>query len=287
MTAPVGIAVAFAKAVDQNAGILVAIVHNAGHGDNVPFNVELCLQVCCIVPEGNQDILKLVHRGGHFQTKVVQPCGVDKAHIAHGLDGSLLITQLLNPGKRPDMAIFIGAHGPILGSQLKHLGQIGHIFVDVFFQVDNNALLCILQQIRITEAGIEHKVRQCIDVGHFQYDFFAPLIRLNGLPFHMNIGLLFQALENGTIIGLRFRTGGEIGQAGNGSGFCQRKGKCCRVHFQSCRITCSASCTVAACQQTDQHGEDQRQREHLCQLFHMMYSPFHYIGRSPSVKHTK
>ena len=67
VTTTVGIAVAFTEAVDQDAGILVAVVQDAGHGNDVAFNAKVGLQVSRIVTESNQDSLKLVNGGGHFQ----------------------------------------------------------------------------------------------------------------------------------------------------------------------------------------------------------------------------
>ena len=85
----VSIAVAFAKAIDEDAGVLIAVVDDAGHGDDVAVNAILCLDRSGVITECNQHLLKLVHRGGHRQTEEVQPLGIDEAHVANGLDGGL------------------------------------------------------------------------------------------------------------------------------------------------------------------------------------------------------
>ena len=221
VTAAVGIAIAFAKAVDQDAGILVAVIDDTCHGDNIAFDAKVGLEVSGIVPEGNQHLLKLVYGGGHFQIQVLQPCGVDEAHVANGLDGGLFVAQLLNPGQCPDVTVFVGAHGLVLRSLLEDLAQVGHILFNVFFQIDDDTLLGVLQQVGVAEAGVEHEVGQGFDIGHFKGNLLAPLVALNGFPFHMDVGLLLQPLEDGTVVGLGLGAGGEVGQTLDGCGFRQ------------------------------------------------------------------
>ena len=89
MTVLVSVAVAFAKAIDEDAGVLIAVVDDAGHGDDVAVNAILGLDRSGVITECHQHLLKLVHRGGHRQTEEVQPLGIDEAHVANGLDGGL------------------------------------------------------------------------------------------------------------------------------------------------------------------------------------------------------
>ena len=249
VTTTVGIAVAFTETVDQDAGILVAVVQDAGHGDDVAFNAKVSLQISRIVTESNQHSLKLVNGSGHFQIQIVQPCGVDEAHVAHGLDSGLFIAQLFDPGECPDVAILVGTHCLVLGSLLKDLVEVGHILLDVVFQIDDDTLLRILQQIGITETGIEHEVRQGLDVGHLQCDFLTPLVALDGLPLHMDVGLLFQTLEDGTVVRLGLGAGGEVGQALDGCGFGQRELEGSGVHFQAGGIAAHGTLAAAASKQ--------------------------------------
>ena len=45
------VAVAFAKAIDEDAGVLIAVVDDAGHGDDVAVNAILCLDRSGVITE--------------------------------------------------------------------------------------------------------------------------------------------------------------------------------------------------------------------------------------------
>ena len=207
------------------------------------------LEVGSVVPEGNQHLLKLVYGGGHFQIQVIQPCGIDEAHVAHGLDGGLFVAQLLNPGQRPDVTVFVGAHGFVLRSLLEDLAQVGHILFNVFFQIDDDTLLGVFQQIGIAKTGVEHEVGQGFDIGHFKRNLLAPLVALNGFPLHMDVGLLLQPLEDGAVVGLGLGARGEVGQALDGGGFCQRELQGCGINIQTGGSAAYAALAAAASQQ--------------------------------------
>ena len=223
VAALVHVAVALAEAVDQDAGVLIAIVDDAGHGDDAAVDAELALQGGGVVAEGDQNLLELIHGGGHGQTQEVQPLGVDEAHAADGLDSSLVGAQLLDPGQGPDVALGVGAHGAVLGVLLKDGLQVGHAGVDVLLQGDHHALVGVAQQVAVREVGAEDEVGQGVGVGHGQGDLVAPLVGLDGGPVDVDVGGLLQALEDGAVVGLRLAAGGIAGGAGEGHRLRQRE----------------------------------------------------------------
>ncbi len=125
----------------------------------------------------------------------VQPLGIDEAHVANGLDGGLFCAELLDAGQCPDVALAVGAHGAVLRVLLKDLLEIRHIVVNVVFQIEDDTLICVAQQIAVGKISSKNKIRQGIGVGHIQGDFIAPLVGLDGGPVDVHIGLLFQTLE--------------------------------------------------------------------------------------------
>ena len=272
VTAVIGIAVALAEAVGQHAAVLIAGAHDAGQGDDVAFDVELSLQLVSVVTERQQHLLELVNGGGHLQAQEVQPGHVDEGHVADGLDGGLLIAQLLDPGQRPDVAVLVGAHGAILGSLLEHLAQVGHILVDVILHVDDDALLGVLQQVGITEAGGEHELGEGLDVGHLQGDLVAPLVALDGLPGHMDVGLLLQTLEDGAVVGLRLGARGVVDQAADLSGLCQGELQGSRIHLQAGLAAGRSGAAAAAGQQHHRHGQGQNDSKNFAHVAHT-FSP--------------
>ena len=191
------------------------------------MDLELGLESVGVVAEGDQGIFKLIHSGGNCQAQEVQPALVDEGHVADGLDGGLLIAQLLDPREGPDVAVLVGAHHAILGSLLEDLLQVGHAGINVLFQSDDGALLGILLQVRVAETGGEHDFRQGTGVGHFEGNLLAPLIALDRAPFDVDVGRFFQALEDGAVVGIGFGTHREAGQGSKGLGFCEGEGVLC------------------------------------------------------------
>ena len=147
------------------------------------------------------------------------------------------------------MAVFVGAHGFVLRSLLEDLAQVGHVLVDVLLQIDDNALLGVFQQIGIAKTGVEHEIGQGFDIGHFKRNLLAPLVALNGFPLHMDVGLLLQPLEDGAVVGLGLGARGEVGQALDGGGFCQRELQGCGINIQTGGSAAYAALAAAARQQ--------------------------------------
>ena len=270
----VGIAITLAKAVDEDEGVLAAVVDDAGHGDDVAVDVELGFQGSGVVTEGDEDGLELVHGGGHLQAQEVQPRGVDEGHVAQQLDGGVVVAQLLDPGQAPDVALRVPAHGLILRHLLKDLFQVGHILVNIVLQGDDNALLGVLQQIDLAKACVEHEIGQGLGVGHLQLDGVAPLVFLNGPPLHMDVGLLLQALEDGAVVGVGLGAGGELGQALDGGLLRQGHGHLGGVYLQALAVSAQLVAAAAACQQTCGHNQRQGKGDASAnKLFHIN-SPF-------------
>ena len=234
--AAVRIAVAFTETIDQDVRILVAVVQDAGHRDDGTVDVEFCLQSVSVVAEGNEDFFEFVNGARHFKAKEIQPCGVDERHIADGLNSGLFITQLFDPGERPDVTVFIGDHGSVFRSLFENLLQVRHVFVDVIFERDDDALFRVFQQVSVAKTGIEDQFRQCFDVGHLKGDLVAPLVGLDRFPFDMDIGLFFKALEDGTIVRFCFGPGGIIGQRSEGGFFSQRELQRSGIDIQTARL---------------------------------------------------
>ena len=181
------------------------------------------------VAESDEDLFEFIDGLRHFEVEEFQPCGVDERHVADGLNSGLFITQLFDPRESPDVAVFIGDHSLVFRSQFENFLQIRHVFFDQIFDRDNDTLLRILQQIGIAETGIENQFRECLDVRHFKGDLVAPLVALNGLPFDMDVGRFFQALEDGAFVGIGLRTGRVVGQSSDRRFFLKREGEGCRI----------------------------------------------------------
>ena len=119
------------------------------------------------------------------------------------------------------MALGVGAHGAVLGVLFKDGLQVGHTGVDVLLQGDDHALVGVAQQVAVREVGGKDEVGQGVGVGHIQADLVAPLVGLNGGPLDVDVGGLFQPLEDGAVVGLRLAAGGVVGSAGQGDGLGQ------------------------------------------------------------------
>ena len=126
MSSLITVSVTFSKPVDQQSRILVAVIYDTCHRNNASVNVKLCLQLGGMIPECDQRLLKLIYRSRHLQTFLI-----DKTHIADRLDRCLLGAKLLDPGKRPNMALRIGTHFPIFRKFVKYRFQIRHISIDI------------------------------------------------------------------------------------------------------------------------------------------------------------
>ena len=255
----IGITIALAKAVDQDTGILVTVVDNAGHRDDIPLNAKLTLNGICVVAESDQYLLKFIHRRRHLQTQEIQPLLVDEAHISHRLDRRLFSAQLLDPRQRPDMSLGICTHGTVLRVHLKNLLEVGHIVVDVVLQIDNNALICVAQQVTVAEICRKDKIRQSAGVGHIQGDFIAPLVSLNSRPVDMYIGGFLKTFENGTVVRIGFTADRIACHTGKGYLLRQRKRNGTGNIYIGTRIF-SASGTAAA---GGQHHNSARQSAHF------------------------
>src|SRR5699024_107014 len=112
------------------------------------------------------------------------------------------------------VALGVGAHGAVLGVLFKDGLQVGHTGVDVLLQRDHHALAGVAQQVAVREIGGEDEVGQGVGVGHIQADLVAPLVGLDGSPLDVDVGGLFQPLEDGAVVGFRFAAGGVAGGAG-------------------------------------------------------------------------
>ena len=121
----IGITIALTKAIDQDTGILVTVVDNAGHRDDIALNAKLTLDGIRVVAESDQYLLKFIYRRRHLQTQEIQPLLVDEAHISHRLDRRLFSAQLLDPRQRPNMSLGICTHGTVLRVHLKNLLEVG------------------------------------------------------------------------------------------------------------------------------------------------------------------
>ena len=62
----IGITIALTKAVDQDTGILVTVVDNAGHRDDITLNAKLTLDGIRVVAESDQYLLKFIYRRRHL-----------------------------------------------------------------------------------------------------------------------------------------------------------------------------------------------------------------------------
>ena len=173
------------------------------------------------------------------------------------------------------MAVHVQAHGLVLGDLLKDLLEVGHILVDIVLQGDDDALLAVLQEVGLAKARVEHKVGQGLGVGHLQLDGVAPLVALDGLPLHVDVGLLLQALEDGAVVGVGLGVGGEVGQAGDGGLFCQGHGHLGGVHIQTQAVAQAGAAVAAAGEQGQHRGQGQGKREGFAIRFPHVYSPFH------------
>ena len=281
MAVLVSIAVAFAKAIDEDAGVLIAVVDDAGHGDDVAVNAILCLDRSGVITECHQHLFKLVHCGGHRQTEEVQPLGIDEAHVANGLDGGLFCAELLDPGQCPDVALAVGAHGAVLRVLLKDLLEIRHIVVNVVFQIEDDTLICVAQQIAVGKISSKNKIRQGIGVGHIQGDLIAPLVGLDGGPVDVHIGLLFQTLEDGAVVRLGFAAHREAGHTGKGDLFGQRKfNGTGRIHSCGSRIAAAGGFAAATGRQSSGRASQSADLEEVAardQLFHGIFSFFMFL----------
>ena len=102
-----------------------------------------------MVAERHQNLFKFIDCLRHLQTEKIHPFLIDKAHIINGLDRRLFRTKLLDPGQRPDMAVYIRTHDPVLRIFVKHRFQVRHIVVDIFLQRDDCAELPVLEQVAV------------------------------------------------------------------------------------------------------------------------------------------
>ena len=173
--------------------------------------------------ERKQNLLELVCRAGHLKTKEIHPLGIDERHVADGLNGSLLGTELLNPGKRPDMAVRVFAHSPVFRIILEDCGKIRHILLDILFHIENQSLLRILQKVCIVQACLEDEIREIFVVCKSERFLVAPLVCLDRSPFDMDVGLIFQTFEDGAVVRIRFGAGREGSDRGQSLCLLQRE----------------------------------------------------------------
>ena len=127
------------------------------------------------------------------------------------------------------MAIGSSGHLPVLRIFVEHALQVRHIVVNVLLQGDDGAALAEPEQVSLAESRCEDKVRQGVHVRHKGLDLIPPLTVGDGIPFDMYVGLLFQALEDGTVLGLR-GVGRIVDQTGQGHLLCLRESKLACVH---------------------------------------------------------
>ena len=281
VTAGVGIAVAFAEAVAEDGAVLVAAADDAGERNDVAVDVELSLEFVGMIAEGNQDLFELIGRGGHLEAEEVQPRDVDEGHVSDGLDSGVAAAELLNPGQGPDVAVLVGAHGTVLRELLKDLEEVRHVLVDVVFQGDEDALLGVLQDIGVAQAGGRNEFGQGLDVGQLERDLVAPLVGLDGLPVDMDVGRLFETLVDGAVVGVRLGVGRESGQAGDlhtlskgeliGFGDSLHRGLGGRRSL--------GLGIPAGGEQSDRHDESQNESQSFAQILHT-HSPFRICSRA-------
>ena len=272
----VRIAVAFAEAVAEHTAVFIAAVHNAGQGDDVAVDVEVLLELGRVITEGDQDLLELVDSGGHLEAEEVKPRGVDEGHVADGLDGSLADAELLDPGQSPDVAVLVGAHILVLGRLLEDLAEVRHQFGrDVLLEGDDDALLGILQDVRVAETGRGNELGQGLDVGHLERDLVAPLVGLDSLPVDVNVGLLFETLVDGAVVGLGLGIGRESGQTGDLRLLSQREGVAALgdLHGSGSRAAGAAG-AAAGSQQHHRHDESHDKCEGLAHFAHVCFLLF-------------
>ena len=202
----VTITIAFTESIDQDRRILVAIIDDAGHGDDVTFDPELILQFLRIILECKQHLLEFINRLRHLKAEEVHPLGIDEAHVADRLDRCLLLTELLDPGESPDMSFLILAHRLVFRIFGEHLIQVRHIFLNILFHIQDQALISVFQKIRIAHARTKDEIRKFLIISKCQCFLIAPLVCLNRCPLHMNIRFLLKALEDRAIVRIRLRT---------------------------------------------------------------------------------
>ena len=150
---------------------------------------------------------------------------VDERHISDGLDSSLANAELLDPGKRPDMAVLVRAHVAVFRGLFEDLAKVRHIFVNIILKRDNDALLSILEDISITKSCRGDELRRGLDVGHLERDLIAPLVTLDTLPVDMDVCLFLKALVDSTVVGISLCAGCISCKTGDLCLFRQREGQ--------------------------------------------------------------
>ena len=197
-----GISIAFAKAVDQDRRILVAVVDDKRHGDHIALDIKFLFKGVRVIAECDQRLLQFICRGGHIKTEEVQPLLINIRNIADGLDCFLAFAQLFDPRERVDMPVRRSDHGPVLRIFLKHSLKVRHIFVDQVFQRDDDALLCIPEQIIVVHARRKKSVRKVPELRQRKIFLICKLVVHKTRPVDMYIGLLLQPLEDQFLVGL-------------------------------------------------------------------------------------
>ena len=220
--------------------------------------------------ECKQRLLELIDGCRNREAQVVEPFLIDEAHIADRLDRRLALAELLDPRKRPDVSVRVRAHLAVLRVLVEDLLQVRHIFVDIILQRKDQLLLPVLQKVAVTEARRENEVRQSREVDHLQRDLVAPLIRGNGCPVDMHVGLLLEPLEDGPLVRIRFRTARIAGQTCDSLLLLQRELHAVRICGSSCIDFISEQGRAAAGQGRDaqSHGSDCRYNT----LFHSHFT---------------
>ena len=107
------------------------------------------LKILGMVTERFQNLFEFIYRRRHLQPEVIQPFLIDKAHITDSLNGFLALSELLDPGKRPDMPVLVGAHRTVFRIFVEDLFQVRHILVDIILQRNDNALRSVSKKITV------------------------------------------------------------------------------------------------------------------------------------------
>ena len=113
-----------------------------------------------MVLEGLENILQFIGCFRHVEFQIIKPFLIDETHIPDCLDGGLVLTELLNPGKRPDMTFGIRAHLSVFRIFIEDFLQVRHVFVDVILKRKNQLLLSVFQKVAVAEAGGKDEIRE-------------------------------------------------------------------------------------------------------------------------------
>ena len=183
-------------AVADDAGIALSDLGEGGHDQAVhhvralikrprDFVVGVAVAVGVLLLEGDQHVVELVQRGGHFHIDIFQPGAVDVG--AHAVGGKIAV--LVNAGEYIERAVGANAGVPDVGIALIQRHHIRRILFHRGDQIQKHAVNA--QRIRLIRiagqsVGAQDDVRQLVRV-HHDLEFFLRgiLNQIDPLEFHI------------------------------------------------------------------------------------------------------